>query len=463
MQTNKTTRPDVVRVTELVDGAKLGPFLLSIVFLGFLCQMGDGYDLSAAAFAAIGITQEWGIERHLLTPIFSASLFGMLFGALGFGYIGDRFGRRIAIMACTLSCGIFSLLTATADSISTLILFRFLTGLALGGLPANTVALTAEYAPARMRAVLITLMFMGLTLGGSLPGQLGSIIPHSQWRLMFVVGGIAPIAACILTFFFMPESMKFLAVRDPKDPRILKYARKVRPDLAIPDDVTFQIMHLAEKNFRIGQLFQGKLKIITPLLWAMAIANLLANFFLNSWMPTLLHSIGLSPHDAESTASMYYFGGIIGGMAMAFAIDKAKLWVVPVYMGLGAPVVIWLGTQNLPIMLKLGVFLVGVLVLGNQLGLNALIGLCYPTQIRANGTGWGLGIGRFGAIAGPIIGGALIHLHLPMSVLFCVPAVSLVCGCIATSFLSVVAKDRFVRGPSATNVDVPEEKVSMSH
>jgi AAHS family 4-hydroxybenzoate transporter-like MFS transporter len=445
-----------IRVSDLVDGQKIGPFLISIGVAGFLCQIGDGYDLSAAAFAAIGISKEFGIAHHLMAPVFSASLLGMLFGSIGFGYIGDRFGRRVSIIICTLACGIFSLLTATAHNLETLIFFRFLTGVTLGGLPTSTIALMAEFSPARNRATLVTLMFMGITLGGSLPGQLGRIIPHAEWRLMFVIGGVAPLLACVMSYFMMPESLKFLALRDPKHPKLVQYARKIRHDMKIPDDATFQIARLkSSKDFKVRQLFEGKLKLITPLLWVMSVTNMMANFFTNSWMPTLLHAIGLSPHVAESTASLYYFGGVVGGVLMAIMIDRGRLWIVPLYMGLSAPMAIFLGMQSEEGMLKLAIFGVGVLVLGTQLGFSSLMGLCYPTQIRANGVGWSHGIGRFGAISGPMIGGALIQMHLTMPVMFFAPAMSLLIGCLATTWLSVVAAERFPRGrqPARSNVD----------
>ncbi|WP_167284801.1 MFS transporter [Paraburkholderia sp. Cy-641] len=432
-----------IRITEFVDEQKIGPFIWTVVFIGFLCQLCDGYDLSAAAFAAIGIASEFGIEKHALAPLFSAGLFGMLFGALGFGYIGDRWGRRVAILSAALLCSAFTLLSATAESFSTLIVFRFFTGVALGGLPANTVALTAEYAPQRKRALLITMMFVGMTFGGALPGQLGSIIHPTQWRLIFTIGGVAPLVTAVLAYFFLPESIKFLVVRNPHDPQIVKLARRIRPELNIPVEPRFQIHHLAEKKFHVSQLFEGNLRVITPLIWVMSVTNLFANFFMNSWMPTLLHSLGLNPHQAEHAASMYYLGGVLGGLLMSLMLDRGRLWVVPLYMALGAVAALFLGQQTHSVTLALGVFGVGLFILGTQSGTNALMAVCYPTQIRASGTGWAHGLGRFGAIAGPLTGGELIRMHVHMAQIFWAPAIMSVIGCVATIWLSRVARHRF--------------------
>src|SRR5215469_11556140 len=195
---NTPLGPRTFRVAQLVDEQRIGRFLISIMVLGFLCQIGDGYDLAAAAYAAVGIARDWHIERSLLAPVFSASLFGMMFGAPLFGFVGDRFGRRIAIILCATMCGLFSLATAGAHSLVTLAVLRFCTGVGLGGLPANTIALMAEYAPARARAMLITLMFMGITLGGTVPAAVAALLPDASWHLLFVVGGVLPIAAALV-------------------------------------------------------------------------------------------------------------------------------------------------------------------------------------------------------------------------------------------------------------------------
>jgi AAHS family 4-hydroxybenzoate transporter-like MFS transporter len=440
---NHEVNSQTIRIADLVDDQKIGPFIWTVVFIGFLCQLCDGYDLSAPAFAAIGIASEFGIERHALAPLFSVGLFGMLFGALGFGYIGDRWGRRVAVISSALLCSVFTLLSATAHSFPVLIAFRFFTGIALGGLPTNTVALTAEYAPQRKRSLLITIMFVGLTFGGALPGQLGSIIHPAQWRLIFTIGGVAPLVTAVLASFFLPESIKFLAVRNAHDPQIVRLARRIRPELRIPVDTRFQILHLAEKNFQVRQLFEGNLRIITPLIWVMSITTLFANFFMNSWMPTLLNSLGLNPHQAEHAASMYYLGGVLGGLLMSLMLDRGRLWVVPLYMALGAVAALFLGQQTHSMALALGVFGVGLFILGTQSGTNALMAVCYPTQIRASGTGWAHGLGRFGAIAGPMTGGELIHMRMHMAQIFWAPAIVSIIGCVATIWLSRVARDRF--------------------
>lgn len=433
-----------VRVSDLIDGQGISPFLLKIILLGFLAQLGDGYDLAAAAYSGPNLAHAWHVKRELLAPVFSAGLFGMLFGAPLFGYAGDRFGRRVAIVISAAACGVFSLGSAFTHGIGELALMRFCTGVGLGGLAANTIALMAEYAPSRSRATLITVMFMGITFGGMCPALVTVLAPHAGWRSLFLVGAALPLIACVLNLLFLPESLKFLAAQDAERSRVLGLARAVRRDLVIADDAELVFPHNPLHRFRIGQLFDGRLKWITPLLWVIFITNLMSNFFLNSWMPTVLRESGLSNTGAAVTTSMYYVGGVVGGLTISRVLDRGGLAVIGVFMLLACPAVGIMGLPGYsPTALKFVVFLVGVTVLGNQLGLNAVAGLCYPTVIRANGSGWALGIGRFGAILGPLVGGQLLAMHLQLRLLFLAPVLPLAIGAAAAFALVPFARDRF--------------------
>jgi AAHS family 4-hydroxybenzoate transporter-like MFS transporter len=439
--------PAIIDVAALVDQQRIGSFLLSIVALGFLAQIGDGYDLSAAAYAAPGVTAAWHIPRPALAPVFSASLFGMLFGAPLFGYLGDRIGRRAGIVLCSLICAIATLATATVHGVPELIALRFVTGFGLGGLPANTIALMAEYAPKRVRAVLITCMFMGITFGGIIPALVTSLAPQAGWQLLFIVGGILPLVASILNFVFMPESFKFLALRGPNPARLIALARRMGAVISPTTTPRFVFAAETARSAVLAALFTARLRLTTPLIWIIFMTNLMANFFLNSWMPTLFRGAGLTASDAALTTSMYYVGGVVGGLAISRALDRLGMGIIPLFMLFGCPAVVMLGAAAATgAGLKLAVFAVGVTVLGNQLALNALVGLVYPTAIRATGAGWALGVGRIGAICGPLIGGALLARHLPTTQLFMAPAIPLLIGAFAGLLLRVQAHERFGQG-----------------
>jgi AAHS family 4-hydroxybenzoate transporter-like MFS transporter len=421
-----------INITRLVDEQRINLFGLGIIFISFLVMFSDGYALAAAAYAAPSIVRQWHLNRAVMGPVFSASLLGMLFGAPILGNLGDRFGRKGAILLGCLLYGISSLAIVESRTLHQLIALRFLSGIGLGGLPPNTIALNAEFAPKRARATMIVFMFMGITVGGIFPGVITAYLPQYGWQGLFFIGGAFPIFVALAAFFFLPESIKFLVLRNAHD-QVAKLARKLIPGLSIPPNTKFLIDERPRSGFSIRLIFADGRAWMTPLLWTLFFANLMANFFLNSWMPTLFQDSGLSVRQTALTMAMFYFGGIAGGVTISRLLDKRGLAAIGMSFLLGCPIVAAIGTPGISHnFLMIAVFFAGFCILGNQLGLNAVSGLLYPTAIRSNGVGWANAIGRFGAIAGPIIGGWLIGRHLPLQRLFLVPVAPMAVGAAAS-------------------------------
>lgn len=421
-----------INITRLVDEQRINLFGLGIIFLSFLVMFSDGYALAAAAYAAPSIVRQWHLNRAVMGPVFSASLLGMLFGAPILGYLGDRFGRKGAILFGCLLYGISSLAIVESHTLHQLIALRFVSGIGLGGLPPNTIALNAEFAPKRARATMIVFMFMGITVGGIVPGAVTAYLPQYGWQGLFFIGGAFPIAVALAAFFLLPESIKFLVLRNARD-KVAKLARKLSPGISIAPDAKFLIDEKPRSGFSIRLIFAEGRAWMTPLLWTLFFSNLMANFFLNSWMPTLFQDVGLTVRQSALTMTMFYFGGIAGGITISRLLDKRGLAAIGISFLLGCPIIALIGTPGLSHnLLMVTVFFAGFCILGNQLGLNALSGLLYPTAIRSNGVGWANAIGRFGAIAGPMVGGWLIGRHLPLQRLFLVPVAPMAVGAVAS-------------------------------
>jgi len=421
-----------INVTRLVDEQKIGLFNLGILLLSFLVMFSDGYALAAAAYAAPSIVRQWHLNRAVMGPVFSASLVGMLFGAPILGYLGDRFGRKSAIILGCLLYGISSLAIVESRTLHQLIALRFISGIGLGGLPPNTIALNAEFAPKRARATMIVFMFMGITVGGIFPGVIAAYLPQYGWQGLFFVGGAFPIAIALAVFFYLPESIKFLVLRNAHR-KVAELAGKLAPGISISPDAMFLIDEKPRTGFSIRLIFADGRAWMTPVLWIVFFSNLMANFFLNSWMPTLFQDSGLSIRQTALTMAMFYVGGIAGGITISRLLDKRGLAAIGASFLLGCPVVAAIGIPGLSHrLLSVAVFFAGFCILGNQLGLNAVSGLLYPTAIRSNGVGWANAIGRFGAIAGPMIGGWLIGRHLPLQRLFLVPLAPMIVGAVAS-------------------------------
>jgi MFS transporter, AAHS family, 4-hydroxybenzoate transporter len=323
-------------------------------------------------------------------------------------------------------------------------------GAGLGGLLPNATALNQEFSPHKHRATFTILTFLGLTVGGLMPALMSTVLPPAQWRMLFLAGGVAPLVLAPILAFGLPESIKFLTVKGGREADVRRLAQRLCPSLEIAPDAVFMVEEKRGGGLLAGDLFRGSLRFVTPLLWVAFAADLMVNFFLNSWMPTLLREGGLTPGRAALVASMYYFGGIAGGLSIGQVLDRFGRMGLVVFFGLAIPVVAGIGTPHLPqVALMALVFLAGYAVLGTQLGLSASAGMIYPTAVRANGAGWAHGVGRLGAIAGPTVAAQLLAQHLPLRELLYVPTIPLACGLVAALGIALLYRSPKDPGTSA--------------
>jgi len=427
-----------ININQLVDDQKVGSFVVTLVVLGFLAMLADGYDILALAISAPAIIKDWGVDRAAFGPAFSASLFGILFGAPILGWVSDRFGRKKAIVSGGLIFGAFTLACVWATSLQELVALRFLTGIGLGGLLPNTIALIAEYAPKRWRATSVIVMFSGITLGGAVPGWLApELLPAYGWQALFVVGGLGPIVIALLLALVLPESIKYLVLRGGRNAEAAKLASRLSGE-AIAADTAFTIEGGKKTPFTPALLFSGGLAAITPLLWILFASNLMANYFINSWIVTVFPATGR--HDLL----MFQVCGTIGGILISFLLDRTGFVPIVILFLCGAISVSLIGQPGLPDTTHtLIVGAAGFCVLGVQFGINAISGMIYPTAFRSNGSGWAFAIGRFGSVIGPLLGGYLLAMQLPPQNLFYAPAISLALGFVASLILLRCSMTRF--------------------
>lgn len=436
-----------IDVTRIIDEQKLVSFNIRLIFVSFLLCLVDGYDFAAISFAAPGIIKAWAITNSAaLAQVFSASLFGILIGSPLFGFVGDYFGRkRVTVISC-LVCGVFTWACVTATSLDQLLVLRFISGLGMGGLLPNTIALNAEYAPRRVRALLMVVMFTGTPLGAAIPGAISALfVPIYGWTILFAVGGISSIIIAIASAFWLPESIKYLALRKDRTAETARLLRALQPDLAIGDDAHFTISDERQYSGASPKyLFSGGMAIATPLLWLLFIVNMMGYFFILSWTPTLLASASVSIAYAALATSIFQLGGIAGSLCIARPIDKAGLLPLVILFVLTGPIVGCIGfVGKISIPLLMGtMFCAGFGVLGLQISLNVTSALIYPTSLRANGSGWAQGIGRIGSIIGPLLGGLLIAAKMPVEQLYLWSALPFVIGAVACFFLMRLLKAR---------------------
>jgi AAHS family 4-hydroxybenzoate transporter-like MFS transporter len=443
------TQRQTIDVGQIVDNQKITKFIVMIVFLSFLVMMSDGFDLQTAALAGPGLVQAWGVERAALATMFSASLFGMMVGAPVLSFFADKYGRKPAIIASALLCGLTTLSGAWATNLDQLVAARFMTGIGLGGLMPIVIAYNAEFAPKRVRATLLFFVNVGLTVGSILPSAVTAHLGHNyNWQTLFIVGGIVPLIMAAILFLFLPESVKFLAVQKKSPQQMARLLTRMQPGLAIEPNAEFVLVQeVAEKvSFPVKRLFTNGLAFITLAIWLLSIINLFANYFVKNWTPVLFRDAGLSVEQMGIATGIYDFGGIFGAFLMSRLLDKFGAIPLFVYFAMSAFFMAAVGTPGLPVpVLDLCVALTGFCLVGNQLGLLATAGIVYPTEIRANGGGWATMLGRIGGILGTTMGAYLIAQHFTMQQMFIMPAVPLGIGAVTAFALMLMFRQRFGR------------------
>lgn len=434
------TARNVINVSRLIDDRPIRPFHVRLVLLIFLVMLTDGYDQLAVGFAAPSMLPALHIDRSSLGAIISAALLGMLVGAPVFGWIGDRFGRRVTLISGVFIYGITTLLTAAVQTEAELLILRFITGIGLSGVVANAIALITEFAPKRVRATMVVLAQIGLTIGFMLPAVVSGVAEASYgWRFYFIAGGVTPLLIGVALLFGLPESLKFMVVAKRPTRQILRGLKALDPSIEIASDATFSVSdtgNVEAGRSRAAGLFQDGLLWITPIIWILYNTFLAVNYFLHGWMPILFRGEGLSITETAVAAAMFDVGGVVGALVASRLVDRYGIAVIVALFLAACPIVGMIGFIGHSVyLLGAMIFLAGFCLVGITLGTNAFTGTIYPTEIRANGVGWAIGIGRFGSMMGPLVGGWLIGMKLPIGQLFLALVVPLSVGVVLSFVL----------------------------
>jgi AAHS family 4-hydroxybenzoate transporter-like MFS transporter len=354
------------------------------------CLVMDGFDVQAMGYAAPALVRDWGVSRAEMGPVFSAALAGLFLGSILAGMLADRIGRRPVLLGATCWFAAFTLLTAYAGSIPALLAARFLAGLGLGAIMPNATALVGEHSPPERRIALMMIVTNGFMVGAVLGGFASAwLVPALGWRSVFQVGGLLPLAILAPMYRWLPESPEFRAGARAKGVPILRLAREGRA---------------------VG----------SALLCAVSFLNVLNAYFVSSWLPTVVRDAGYPTSTAVLVGTAVQMGGALGTFALG-AIAR-RVGIVPLLaacFGVAAASLAVIAHPALPLTALVAVaFVVGWGIFGGQPGLNALAATYYPTDLRATGVGAALGVGRFGAILGPLAAGELMRRHWSSQELF---------------------------------------------
>ena len=393
-----------------LETQRIGALQVRVAILCALAQAFDGYDISAIGMAAPSLSHAWSAPPAAFATAFVMSNVGVMVGALASGPTGDRLGRKPVILTSLLFLGVFSFATAYARSIPMLAFLRFMTGVGIGALMPSTVALVYDYVPDRLRASVTMWVFAGNPLGGFLGGQLiAALLPIFGWQVIFHVGGALPLLLFPVLWFMMPESPRFLLARGDRSASALRIYATMGIDPGAASAGPAQAVDVARGN-PVAALFSDGYALRTILFWIMFFASLLSLYLIGFWLPTVLHLEGLTPATAVFAASLYSAGGALSVLALGpllgrFSIER----VLTTCLACGIVVIAAVALGHLPYLVLLAaIFIMGVCVVGGQLGINGLSAARYPARMRTTGVGWALGIGRLGGIFGPGLGGFLL-------------------------------------------------------
>jgi MFS transporter, AAHS family, 4-hydroxybenzoate transporter len=399
-----------VNVTRLIDDGPLSRFQIGTVICCALVSALDGIDTQSIGVAAPFIADELGVKLANFGPIFSSALVGATIGAATFGPLADRFGRKTLLIVAVLLIGVFTILTVFANSVPTLLAVRVLAGLGLGGATPCFIALTSEYTPARLRAALVTLMWSAFPLGGLLGGLLNwYLIPHAGWRAIFYFGGVAPLVLAVVLFFYLPESIKFLLVRRNDLTGVARIVARLGTSAA-GGDARFVLDEKPLPGASIRHLFTDGRALGTLLLWVPFFMGFGVLTVAVLWTPALLKLNGISPANTAFVVAFNGLGGFIGQSTSGRLIQRFGILpiLIPAFL-LGAAATVGLGYGASSIAFAATfIGLIGVFMGLGTGGAIALAATIYPTPIRSTGVGWGMAMGRFGQIIGPLIAGGLL-------------------------------------------------------
>lgn len=380
-----------------------------VIGLCVLLNALDGFDVLAVTFAAPGIASNWSISRTALGAVIAAGLAGMAAGSLILAPLADRLGRRPLILCCLATMAAGMLLTATAGSIAMLSLWRIMTGLGIGGMIASINAMASEFASEKRRDLAVSLMSVGYPIGGMVGGLASAAaIGVAGWRAIFVFGGVATALCLPLIWFGMPESLEFLAGR--RGPGALAGYNKVLARLGHPAVGVLPGAAAARTGARFRDLLAPAYFGLTAMLVAAYFLHIMTFYFYSGWLPKLMTDKGFTVADAIVTSSIMSIGGIIGGAAMGWtapALGLKRLLLGSLVATSTLMAVFGLMPPMLAAM-RVVAFFLGMGIFGGIVGLYSFLARGFPTYLRATGSGLAIGLGRGGAVLGPILGGVLL-------------------------------------------------------
>jgi benzoate transport len=380
------------------------------VALSVLLTALDGFDVLAISFASPGIAKEWGIDRASLGIVLSMEIVGMAMGSFALGGVADRIGRRPTVLGCLVVMTLGMFLAMTAGGVAQMSIYRFLTGVGIGGVLAANNAIAAEFANQRRRNLAVTLMAAGYPLGAVFGGTIATqLLTGGDWRSVFMFGGIATAVCIPLVLLLLPESVSYLVERQPVNAlnRVNDTLRKLghRTVASLPPVGA----GAGRPGNPLAELFSPKLARTTVLLTAAYFAHIMTFYFMLKWIPKIVVDMGFEPASAGGVLVWANVGGASGALVFSLLTQRLGLrrLVIGTLLLTFVMVTVFGRSRSDLTQLSMLAACAGFFCNAAIVGLYAMFAQSFPTHIRASGTGFVIGVGRGGAALGPIAAGFL--------------------------------------------------------
>jgi AAHS family 4-hydroxybenzoate transporter-like MFS transporter len=386
----------------LLDDGRWTGYQKLLVLAAALTIILDGVDNQLLSVAIPALITEWSRPATAFTPVVASGLVGMMLGGAIAGVVGDRLGRRVALLGSVFVFGILTTSIRFVDDLQTLGVLRFFAGLGLGGAMPNAAALAAEYVPRRQRPFAVTLTIVCVPLGGALAGFVGArILPELGWRALFLVGGLMPLALGLVLIWALPESPRFLARHRHRWPELARLLRRMGHE--VPEGSEFSDSTEAARSASLRELFVPEFRRDTLALCASFFFCLIAAYGAVFWLPTLLRGAGFDLATASNGLLAFNLGGVAGALLGATAISRvgSRLTMLAMCVGAiaGAGTIASMAVGPPPTVVLFALLAwTGGLINGTQTTMYALAAHVYPASIRATGVGTAVAFGRIGGV-----------------------------------------------------------------
>ena len=419
----------------LIDNEPIGRWqILAFLILTLVAGL-DGLNTQIVSYVAMSIAKEWHISMANVGTVFGIGMAGTVVGAITLGTLGDMVGLKRMLIAVTLLIGGATVATGFATSWVQLVVLRFLTGLGVGGASPNLIALTAQFAPSRRRATLITMTACGFPLGATFGGALvAGLVANHGWRFMFKIGGCLSLLLAPIIIAWLPESLPLVLKRTNETAQSMarKLLRRMYPKASLEGEIIWSVTPSRAKLPLVALFQQGPALFFV--LAAAFFMSMLGLYLLSNWLPGLLQQAHSTAREAVLATAGFNLGGIAGAVLLGRLMDRfGFIKSLAVGFVCSAASIVLLAVNNFSFYpLAVAAFASGFIVIGCQGGLNALPSLLYPDDMRSTATGCFVSIGRVGSILGPLIAGFLLTAHWNSSQVLLFAAIPALC---ASTFL----------------------------